>query len=90
MIKVNKKINLEQLDKELNGLGLNASLNVNREITEISLAENNTATQAELKAAIAAHIAIDEVAVKAQAKAVAEGKLAALGLTTDDLRALGL
>jgi hypothetical protein len=27
---------------------------------------------------------------KAQAKAVAEGKLAALGLTTDDLRALGL
>jgi hypothetical protein len=27
---------------------------------------------------------------KAQAKAAAEGKLAALGLTTDDLRALGL
>ena len=27
---------------------------------------------------------------KAQAKAVAESKLAALGLTTDDLRALGL
>jgi hypothetical protein len=27
---------------------------------------------------------------KAQAKATAEGKLAALGLTTDDLRALGL
>jgi hypothetical protein len=31
-----------------------------------------------------------EEAVKAQAKAAAEGKLAALGLTTDDLRALGL
>jgi hypothetical protein len=29
-------------------------------------------------------------AAKAQAKAAAEGKLAALGLTTDDLRALGL
>ena len=28
--------------------------------------------------------------VRAQAKATAEGKLAALGLTTDDLRALGL
>ena len=28
--------------------------------------------------------------VKATAKAAAEGKLAALGLTTDDLRALGL
>ncbi len=27
---------------------------------------------------------------RAQAKATAEGKLAALGLTTDDLRALGL
>ena len=27
---------------------------------------------------------------KAQAKVLAEGKLAALGLTTDDLRALGL
>ena len=31
-----------------------------------------------------------EAEVKAQAKATAEGKLAALGLTTDDLRALGL
>ena len=31
-----------------------------------------------------------ETQAKAQAKAVAEGKLAALGLTTDDLRALGL
>jgi hypothetical protein len=31
-----------------------------------------------------------EAEAKAQAKIVAEGKLAALGLTTDDLRALGL
>jgi len=31
-----------------------------------------------------------EVEAKAQAKTTAEGKLAALGLTTDDLRALGL
>jgi hypothetical protein len=31
-----------------------------------------------------------ETDAKAQAKATAEGKLAALGLTTDDLRALGL
>jgi hypothetical protein len=29
-------------------------------------------------------------AAKAKARAAAEGKLAALGLTTDDLRALGL
>jgi hypothetical protein len=33
---------------------------------------------------------VTQVQVKAQAKAIAEGKLAALGLTTDDLRALGL
>jgi hypothetical protein len=33
---------------------------------------------------------IAEADAKAQAKATAEGKLAALGLTTDDLRALGL
>ena len=31
-----------------------------------------------------------EQEAKAAAKAIAEGKLAALGLTTDDLRALGL
>jgi hypothetical protein len=31
-----------------------------------------------------------EAQAKAQAKVIAEGKLAALGLTTDDLRALGL
>ena len=35
-------------------------------------------------------IANDAEAAKATAKATAEGKLAALGLTTDDLRALGL
>jgi hypothetical protein len=33
---------------------------------------------------------IAEAEAKANAKATAEGKLAALGLTTDDLRALGL
>jgi hypothetical protein len=32
----------------------------------------------------------EQDAAKATAKAIAEGKLAALGLTTDDLRALGL
>jgi hypothetical protein len=32
----------------------------------------------------------EQDAIKATGKATAEGKLAALGLTTDDLRALGL
>ena len=48
------------------------------EIAQIELdAANDAARQAEAEA-------------KAQAKIAAEGKLAALGLTTDDLRALGL
>jgi hypothetical protein len=33
---------------------------------------------------------VSDAAAKAAAKTTAEGKLAALGLTTDDLRALGL
>ena len=45
--------------------------------------------QMELDAATAAARQA-EVEAKAQAKAAAEAKLAALGLTTDDLRALGL
>jgi predicted DNA-binding protein (UPF0251 family) len=35
-------------------------------------------------------IRLAEAEAKAQAKAAAEAKLSALGLTTDDLRALGL
>ena len=49
-------------------------------------------TQKEIDAAIK-EIKADEAQAetnKATAKATAEGKLAALGLTTDDLRALGL
>jgi hypothetical protein len=49
-------------------------------------------TQAEINQAIQQVKAdeISEAEAKAQAKVAAEGKLAALGLTTDDLRALGL
>jgi hypothetical protein len=90
MINVNKPINLTQLDQELNGLGLIANLDDDKKIISVGLADNNTATEAQLKSAIDAHIAIDEAEAKAQAKATAEGKLAALGLTTDDLKALGL
>lgn len=89
MIKVNKPINLKQLDIELNDLGLIATVNENREIIEVGLAENNTATEAELKTAIAAHLAVDEAQARAEAKAAAQAKLAALGLTVEDLTALG-
>lgn len=85
-MEVNKNINLAQLDTELNGLGLNAKIDKQGKITDVTLAENNTATEAELAAAIDAHIAINDNA----AKELAQAKLTALGLTVDDLAALGL
>ena len=78
---VNKKINLAQLDQELNGQGLNASLNDNKEIIEVTLCENNDATEAQLKSAIDAHIAIDESKIKAEAKAAL---LTKLGITAEE------
>lgn len=49
-------------------------------------------TDKEIKDGLIAYQATQqaEAETKAQAKATAEGKLAALGLTIDDLRALGL
>ena len=84
-----KEINLDQLSKELGNKGLICDFNDPKKKI-ILPAEGVELTEAELNEAIAAHIAIDEEAEKAQAKAQARGKLAALGLTTDDLRALGL
>ena len=54
--------------------------------------EQTEPTNAEINAGLIAYnLATEaETEAKAQAKATAEGKLAALGLTTDDLRALGL
>ena len=85
MIKVNKKINLSQLDKELNNLGLIATCDENKNVIEVGLAENNTATEAELKSAIDAHEAQPE------AQPTVVEKLASVGLSVDDLKtALGL
>ncbi len=56
---------------------------VEREETADEIAYREKA-QADVEAQIA------EAETKAQAKAVAEAKLAALGLTTEDLEALGL
>jgi hypothetical protein len=49
-------------------------------------------TKAEYEAGFAQYDAwkVEQDAVKAQAKAIAESKLSALGLTTEDLEALGL
>ena len=58
---------------------------------EIIDREMNDAEFAQHKADQAANLIEQAQAdAKAQAKTAAEGKLAALGLTTDDLRALGL
>ena len=57
----------------------------NKEIIEVGLAENNTATEAELKAAIDAHIAINEAAAKATQKAAL---LERLGISEDEARLL--
>jgi hypothetical protein len=80
MIKVNKKINLAQLDNELNGLGLIATLDEDKQIVEVGLADNNTATEAQLNTAIDAHIAIDEIAARATQKAAL---LERLGISED-------
>ena len=85
MIKVNKLINLKQLDAEFNHLGLIATLDDNGQITEVGLAENNTSTEAELKLAIDAHIAVPDP------EPTIEEKLASVGLNLEDLKtALGL
>lgn len=54
--------------------------------------EGTAPTQSEIDATIE-QLKIEEInaeAIKAEAKAVAQAKLAALGLTADDLKALGL
>lgn len=63
----------------------------NTETNEVIDREMNDAEFAiyEVDQANAVERKVEEEA-KAQAKAAAEGKLAVLGLTTDDLRALGL
>ena len=81
MIKVTKKINLTQLDKELNGKGLIAELDDDKKIIEIGLADGNDASEAELEAAIATH----KAATIAE-PTIAE-KLASVGLSIDELKA---
>ena len=57
MIKVNKPVNLQQLDSELNGKGLIAEVDANKNITTVGLADNNNASESQLLAAIDAHTA---------------------------------
>jgi len=79
-MKVTKKINLGQLDQELNGKGLNGVLDDEGVLVEVNLTEHNDATEAELKAAIDAHIA-------KSIEPTVEEKLASVGLSLDELKA---
>lgn len=84
MITTNKKINLLQLDQELGGQGLIADFNDSKNKI-IKPADNSTVTQAQLEAAIAAHIALPEQ------EPTVEQKLASVGLNLESLKAaLGL
>jgi|LakMenEpi03Aug12_release.lakeMendotaPanAssembly.Ray.scaffolds.fasta_scaffold139205_2 hypothetical protein len=85
MIKVNKKINLAQLDKELNGRGLVCSYDDDGQITAVGLASDNDAIEEDLKSAINKHIALPTP------EPTIEDKLASVGLSLPDLKAaLGL
>jgi hypothetical protein len=83
MALTNKEINLYQLDQELGGKGLIADLNDDKKKL-ILPSENSNVTEAQLEAAIAAHIAVFS-------QPSVEEKLANAGLSLDDLKAaLGL
>jgi hypothetical protein len=79
-----KEINLKQLDEELGGKGLIADFNDPAK-KSIFTAENSNVTEAELKSAIEAHVAV------AYPEPSLDEKLASVGVSVDDLKvALGL
>jgi hypothetical protein len=83
-----KEINLYQLDQELGGQGLCADFNDPKKKI-ITIADNSTVTEEELKAAIANHIAgptQEEVRLLNRQTGIA--KLKELGFTDDQISAL--
>ena len=88
MVTTSKNINLGQLDAELGGQGLCGDFNdPNNKI--IKPADESTVTEAQLKAAVAAHIAEpteQEIRVVNRQEGIA--KLKELGFTDDQITAL--
>jgi len=88
MVTTSKDINLAQLDAELGGQGLCADFNdPNNKV--IKPADHSTVTEAQLKAAIAAHVAEpteEEIRVVNREEGIA--KLKELGFTEDQITAL--
>ena len=83
-----KEINLSQLDQELGNLGLCADFNDPKKKI-IKTADNSTVTEAELDAAIKAHVAKpDELQVRQLNRQQGIAKLKELGFTDDQISAL--
>jgi ABC-type microcin C transport system duplicated ATPase subunit YejF len=79
-----KEINLSQLTRELGGKGLIANFeDSNNKL--ILPADGVTLTEKQLSDAIAAHVAVDEEAAKAEAKAAL---LERLGITAEEAKLL--
>ena len=84
MATTSKEINLSQLSRELGDKGLIADFN-NLQEKLILPADGVELTEIELETAIAAHIAIDEEAIRATAKAAL---LSQLGITEEQAKLL--
>jgi hypothetical protein len=79
-----KEINLSQLSKELGNKGLIADFN-DPQNKLVLPADGVQLTEAQLSAAITAHVAIDENAIREAEKAAV---LKRLGLTEDELKVI--
>ena len=77
-----KQINLAQLDVELGGYGLNGAEGI------VQACEGSPVTEAELSAAILAHVYVDPDAERLAVRESAMAKLAALGLNVDEVAAI--
>ena len=77
-----KKINLAQLDTELGGYGLNGAVGL------VQVVEGSPVTEAELAAAIEAHVYVDPDAERLAVRESVMAKLAALGLSVDEVAAI--
>ena len=77
-----KQINLAQLDVELGGYGLNGAEGI------VQACEGSPVTEAELSAAILAHVYVDPDAERLAVRESAMAKLAALGLSDVEVAAI--
>ena len=81
-LETTKEINLAQLDAELGGYGLNGAEGL------VQVVEGSPVTEAELSAAILAHVYVDPDAERLAVRESAMAKLTALGLNVDEVAAI--